>query len=104
MKRFFQSFQWKPRDLRDLCDKHEDNAAKARIVGWACIGFAVASGYDWYFNNLTYRSQQFQGKVLAGDLTLPNLIDKHSDIYWDALNTYDFLDEKDFKDVKYIDA
>ena len=35
---------------------------------------------------------------------LPNLIDKHSSDYWDALNTYDFLDEKDFRDVKYIDA
>ena len=41
--------------------------------------------------------------MLAGDLSLNNLIDKNSDAYWDALNTYDFLDEKDFKDVKYID-
>ena len=41
--------------------------------------------------------------MLAGDLSLNSLIDKNSDAYWDALNTYDFLDEKDFKDVKYID-
>ena len=42
--------------------------------------------------------------VLAGDKNLNDVIDKHSEAYWDALNMRDFLEEKDFKDVKYIES
>ena len=41
--------------------------------------------------------------MLAGDLNLNDLIDKHSDAYWDALNMRDLLEAKSFKDLKYID-
>ena len=59
------AFQWKPKNLRENVER-EGNVHKARIVGWSALMFVVASGYDWFFQNVTYRAMQYQWAALAG--------------------------------------
>ena len=66
--------------------------------------FVVASGYDWFFQNVTYRAMQHQWKAAAGTVSFNDKIDKYSNDVWKAKNLHDFLDAKDSKDLKYISA
>ena len=51
---------------------------------------------------MTYRANQLQAKVFAGDLELNRYIDVYAEDYWHAKLTYDVLDSVDIKDLKYI--
>ena len=102
MKSMMGQFQWKPKNLRENVES-ESNVHKARIVGWSALMFVVASSYDWFFQNVTYRAMQHQWKALAGTNTFNDKINKYSAGVWNAKNLADFLDAKDNKDLKYID-
>ena len=64
--------------------------------------FAVADGYNYAMQSVTYRANQLQAKVFAGDAELNGYIDQYNEHYWKAKLTYDVLDSKDIKDLKYI--
>ena len=59
--------------------------------------------FTTYFDDLVYRSGRFQERALEGDLPF-HIYDEgelRKDLwYWK--NEYDVLDEKDFKDLIYI--
>ena len=40
--------------------------------------FAVADGYNYAMQSVTYRANQMQAKVFSGDLTLNGMIDKYT--------------------------
>ena len=106
MKGMMGAFQWKPKNLRDNVE-NEDNIHKARIVGWSALMFVVASSYDWYFQNVTYRAMQYQWKAMAGNVDgteykFNDKINKYSAEVWNAKNLHDFIDSKDDKDLKYL--
>lgn len=103
MKSMMGAFQWKPKDLKENVER-EDNVHKAKIVGWSALMFVVASSYDWFFQNVTYRAMQHQWKAAAGSLNFNDKIDPYSSDVWRAKNLHDFLDAKDSKDLKYISA
>jgi hypothetical protein len=65
----------------------------------------VASGYQYYYDNLSYRSAQFQGKAMAGEDGFDFL--DYEDYgsgqkLWALKNTMDVLDEKELKDLVYL--
>ena len=63
----------------------------------------TASMYQYYYDNLSYRSAQFQGKAMAGDLDFLDYEDYSSGAkLWALKNTMDVLDEKEFKDLVYL--
>jgi hypothetical protein len=65
--------------------------------------FVIASAYDYFFQNVTYRAMQHQWAAYAGSLTFNDKIDKYSSNVWEAKNLADFIDAKDNKDLKYLD-
>jgi hypothetical protein len=59
--------------------------------------FAVADGYNYAMQSVTYRANQLQAQVFAGDKTLNGFIDKYTtmndpytstpvNLYWEAKN------------------
>ena len=78
-----KSLQWKPRDLKANVEE-ESWSHKAKIVGWSCLMFAVADGYNYAMQSVTYRANQLQAKVFAGDKELNSFIDVYHEDYWHA--------------------
>lgn len=46
--------------------------------------FAIADGYNYAMQSVTYRANQLQAKVFAGDKVLNNYIDVYHEDYWHA--------------------
>jgi len=57
---------FKPKDLRCLCDQ-ERWLEKIKLACIALSLCAIASSVAYYFDNLVYRSYQFQQAALSGD-------------------------------------
>jgi hypothetical protein len=68
---------FRPKDLRDSVDR-EDRVHKAKVICFSVAMGVLAGAYQGFFDGLTYRSAQMQGKAMAGKLA--------------------FLDYKDYKD------
>ena len=67
MKKFFSRFVFRPKDLKENVAE-EGNVHKAKIICFSVAMGLVAAGYQSYYDNLSYRSAQFQGKAMAGKL------------------------------------
>ena len=65
MKNFFSKFCFRPKDLKANCDS-EDKVHKAKIICFSIAMGMVAGGYQGFFDNLVYRSGQFQKSAMAG--------------------------------------
>lgn len=55
MKKFFSRFVFRPKDLKENVEQ-EGNVHKAKIICFSVAMGAVASGYQYYYDNLQYRS------------------------------------------------
>ena len=68
MKNFFSKFCFKPSQLKNNCE-NEGKVHKAKIICFSVAMGLVAGSYQGFFDNLTYRSGQFQAAAMAGSLT-----------------------------------
>lgn len=59
MKGMMQRFSFKPRDLKVL-QEGEDTCAKARVMGFSALMFAISAGIFSVYSDVYYRSQQLQ--------------------------------------------
>lgn len=104
MKGMFGKLKFKPSDLKTSCES-EGFVHKAKIVCFSLTMFAVANTYASYFQNLVYRSQIYQQHALAGNLPFMEYIDGSDPrTLWEEKNLLDVLDEKDFKQLKFMHA
>lgn len=69
MKKTMGQFYFKPREIKASCES-ESYVHKARIVGFSVVMASIAGFYEYYFNNLTMRSGQYQMKAMAGDTSV----------------------------------
>ena len=65
MKNFFSKFCFKPSQLKNNCE-NEGKVHKAKIICFSIAMGLVAGSYQGFFDNLTYRSGQFQAQAMAG--------------------------------------
>ena len=105
MKKFMQSFAFKPKELEAAC-KNEPWSHKARIVGFACVMSSISSYYQYYFDMLIYRSNQFQLAALGGEEGYKFLEYREnvqwSAEMWKARQTKAVIDDKGLKEIKQI--
>ena len=105
MKKMMNRFSFKPRELETAC-KNEPWSHKARIVGFACLMSGISSYYQYYFDMLIFRSNQFQMAALGGEAGFEFLEywDKRqwSAEIWKARQNKAAVDEKGFKEIKQI--
>ena len=102
MKKFFSRFVFRPKDLKENVEQ-EGNVHKAKIICFSVAMGLVAAGYQSYYDNLTYRSTQFQGKAYAGQKAFLDYTDYDSGaMLWKLKNDMDVLEDKDFKDLVYL--
>lgn len=122
MKSMASSMNIKPQAVKTMFD-NESNVQKFKIV---CFSLAMAASSSWfqsYFDNLVYRSEQFQMRALAGDsdwygeMKFANYFEKldANGVWsedsvnspfgklWDLENTLEALKQVDKKDIKYIE-
>ena len=122
MKSMASSMNFKPMSVKIMFET-ESNMHKFKIV---CFSLAMAASASWfqsYFDNLVYRSEQFQMRALAGDsdahgeMTFANYFEKHDSLgvwsedsvnspfgqLWALENTLEALKQVDRKDIKYIE-
>ncbi len=93
----------KPRDVRSLIEE-EKWTDKLRICGFAVVMGSVASFYQGYFDNLVYRSGQWQGAALAGEVAWLDYSDTDKFDSWSARQTRDVWNDKSFKELKQIES
>ena len=76
---------------------------KAKIVCFS-VGMAFVCGmFTAYFDDLVYRSGRFQERALEGDLSFDIYNEKViKQNLWQWKNELDVLEDKDFKDLIYI--
>jgi len=106
MKSMMSRFVFKPRDLKASCE-NEGMAHKAKIVCFSLTMFAIANTYGAYFQNLMYRSGIYQQHALAakpGYQFMEYIDGDDPRTLWEDKNLLDVLDEKDFKQLKFIQA
>ena len=66
MKGMMKRFTFKPSEIKNAV-QHEHWSHKARIVGFSVVMSSIAGYYQYYFDMLVYRSNQFQMAALAGE-------------------------------------
>ena len=104
MKGMFGKLKFKPSDLKTSCES-EGFAHKAKIVCFSLAMFTVANTYASYFQNLVYRSGIYQQHALAAKEQFMEYIDGSDPrTLWEEKNLLDVLDEKDFKQLKFMQA
>ena len=106
MKDMFKQFVFKPRDLKASCEK-EGKAHKVKLAAFAALMFTISNTYSSYFQNLVYRSGMYQQHALAGESNYPFMeyIDGEDPrTLWEEKNLLDVLDQKDFKQLKFMHA
>lgn len=99
-------FVFKPRDLKASCES-EGWGHKVKIVCFSFTMAAISGTYQSYFNDLVYRSGIYQQHALAGeaDYQFMEYIDKDDLMtLWEDKNLKDVLDEKPFKELKFMHA
>ena len=83
--------------------ENESNVHKAKIVGFSVLMAVISGGYQWYYNNMTYRSGQLQAQALAGQREFNPYFSPNSRDIWMKKNTLAVLEAKSFKDLVYIE-
>lgn len=66
MKNMMKRFTFKPSEIKNAV-QHEHWSHKARIVGFSILMSSIAGYYQYYFDMLVYRSNQYQMAALAGE-------------------------------------
>ena len=98
-------FAFKPKELKAACET-EPWSHKAKIVGFACIMSGISSYYQYYFDMLIYRSNQFQMAALAGeegyDFLDYSWNSEWTSEMWSLRQTMDVYKEKGLKELKQI--
>lgn len=98
-------FAFKPKELKAACET-EPWSHKAKIVGFACIMSGISSYYQYYFDMLIYRSNQFQMAALAGEEGYDFLDYSWNSEWtaemWSLRQTMDVYKEKGLKELKQI--
>ena len=74
MKNFFSKFCFRPKDIKANCE-NEGKVHKAKIICFSVAMGLVAGSYQGFFDNLVYRSGQFQANAMAGGAAFLNYID-----------------------------
>ena len=98
-------FAFKPKELKAACET-EPWSHKAKIVGFACLMSGISSYYQYYFDMLIYRSNQFQMAALAGEAGF-EFLDYQQEAEWGAAQwtqrqTMDVWKDKSLKELKQI--
>jgi hypothetical protein len=106
MKSMINKFTFKPKELKMACE-NEHWSHKARIVGFAVTMSSIATYYQYYFDMLVYRSNQFQSAALAGEAGFdfydawPKSMNYNS-AKWGQEHLQDVLDTVSLKELKQI--
>ena len=108
MKNMMKRFTFKPSEIKNAV-QHEHWSHKARIVGFSIVMSSIAGYYQYYFDMLVYRSNQFQMAALAGEdnfdfLDYTPKYDEYSLAAWSRRQNKDIMDEFSLKELKQIQA
>ena len=92
-----------PRKLKYACE-HEPVKCKLRIGGFALFMGVISSFQQAYFDNLVYRSGQFQDAAIAGTEAFMDYMDQRSwkKEAWMLKHVTDVLNNKPLKELKQI--
>ena len=99
--KMMQQFYFKPREVKASCEQ-ERMSHKARIVCFSLAMSLVAGTYNMYFQNVMYRAGQMQAAALGGKIDFVDYTGKHDDEVWELKNRLSVLENKSFRDLKYI--
>ena len=92
----------KPRDIKQAIQE-EKWYDKTRIAGVALVMGAIASTYQGYFDDLSYRSGQMQAAALSGQKTWIDYFEKSKLVTWVDRQNRDVWSTKSFKELKQIE-
>ena len=87
----------------------ETMQGKAKIICFAALMGGIATSYQRLFDNVIYRSGQWQRSALAGDVPFVDYQDKlaakenTSGSQWYNKNDLDVLKSSDFKELFYLE-
>ena len=100
-----KKFTFRPRELKMACE-NEPWSHKAKIVGFSFLMCSIASYYQYYFDMLVYRANQFQAAALAGEtgfdfMEYQDKINWGSEI-WISRQTLDAWKDNSLKELKQI--
>ena len=101
MRKFLQKVSFKPIDVKNAVQL-ESNTQKVRIVVFGVLMGIISTTYQAAYDGISYRSSQLQKAALAGQKEWARYESPNQPTVWAARQTLKILDEKPFKDLKYI--
>jgi hypothetical protein len=99
-------FTFRPSEIKNAV-QHEHWSHKARIVGFSVLMSSIAGYYQYYFDMLVYRSNQYQMAALAGEpgFEFQNAAARnnaYNAAMWAMRHNQDVMEDVSLKELKQI--